>query len=160
MYIEAVPNRSSPPAILLRESYRDAGKIKKRTLANLSDWPTELVEGLRTLLKGGTAIGAVTAALGALRTIGLDRMLGTTDDRCRDLVIAMVVNRIVAPASKAATARMLDGETAASSLGAVLGLGAVDEDQLYDALDWLGERQEAIEKSLARKHLKDGALVL
>jgi hypothetical protein len=72
----------------------------------------------------------------------------------------MVVNRIVAPASKAATARMLDGETAASSLGAVLGLGAVDEDQLYDALDWLGERQEAIEKSLARKHLKDGTLVL
>jgi hypothetical protein len=175
MYIEAIPNRASPPAILLRESYRDAGKIKKRTLANLSDWPIELVEGLRTLLKGGTAIaagtapiivrrslphGAVAAALGALRAIGLDRMLGTTDDRCRDLVIAMVVNRIVAPASKAATARMLDGETAASSLGAVLGLGAVDEDQLYDALDWLGERQEAIEKSLARKHLKDGALVL
>ena len=130
---------------------------------------------LRTLLKGGTAIaagtapiivrrslphGAVAAALGALRAIGLDRMLGTTDDRCRDLVIAMVVNRIVAPASKAATARMLDGETAASSLGAVLGLGAVDEDELYDALDWLGERQPAIEKSLARKHLKDGALVL
>ena len=175
MYIEAVPNRASPPAILLRESYRDAGKIKKRTLANLSDWPTELVEGLRTLLKGGTAIaagtapiivrrslphGAVAAALGALRAVGLDRMLGTTDDRCRDLVIAMVVNRIVAPASKAATARMLDGETAASSLGAVLGLGAVDEDQLYDALDWLGERQPAIEKSLARKHLKDGTLVL
>jgi len=162
MYIEAVPNRASPPAILLRESYRDAGKIKKRTLANLSDWPTELVEGLRTLLKGGTAIaagtapiivrrslphGAVAAALGALRAVGLDRMLGTTDDRCRDLVIAMVVNRIVAPASKAATARMLDGETAASSLGAVLGLGAVDEDQLYEALDWLGERQPAIEKS-------------
>jgi hypothetical protein len=175
MYIEAVPNRSSPPAILLRESYREAGKIKKRTLANLSDWPTELVEGLRTLLKGGTAIaagtapiivrrslphGAVAAALGALRAIGLDRMLGTVGDRCRELVIAMVVNRIVAPASKAATARMLDSQTAASSLGALLELGAVDEDELYDALDWLGERQETIEKSLARKHLKDGTLVL
>jgi len=125
MYIEAVPNRASPPAILLRESYRDAGKIKKRTLANLSDWPTELVEGLRTLLKGGTAIaagtapiivrrslphGAVAAVLGALRAIGLDRVLGGAGERCRELVIAMLVNRIVAPASKAATARMLDGE--------------------------------------------------
>jgi hypothetical protein len=175
MYIEAVPNRSSPPAILLRESYRDAGKIKKRTLANLSDWPTELVEGLRTLLKGGTAVaagsapiivrrclphGAVAAALGTLRAIGLDRMLGPPGERCRELVLAMVVNRIVAPASKAATARMLDHETAASSLGVLLDLGAVDEDELYDALDWLGERQGAIEKSLARKHLKDGALVL
>src|SRR6266404_6761944 len=129
MYIESVPNRSSPPAILLRESYRDAGKIKKRTLANLSDWPIELIEGLRTLLKGGTAIaaatapiivrrslphGAVAAALGALRAIGLDRVLGGAGERCRELVIAMLVNRIVAPASKAATARMLDGETAAS----------------------------------------------
>lgn len=175
MYIESVPNRSSPPAILLRESYRDAGKIKKRTLANLTNWPTELVEGLRTLLKGGTAIapgtapivvrrslphGAVATALGTLRAIGLDRMLGTAGDRCRELVIAMVVNRIVAPASKAATARMLDGETAASSLAALLEIGAVDEDELYKALDWLGERQQAIEKSLARKHLKDGALVL
>jgi hypothetical protein len=175
MYIEAVPNRASPPAILLRESYRHAGKIKKRTLANLSDWPTELIEGLRTLLKGGTAFaadrepiivrrslphGAVAAVLGALRAIGLDRVLGRAGDRCRELVIAMLVNRIVAPASKAATARMLDVETAASSLGAVLNLGAVDEDELYDALDWLGERQAAIEKSLARKHLEDGALVL
>jgi hypothetical protein len=175
MYIEAVPNRSSPPAILLRESYRDAGKIKKRTLANLSEWPTDLIEGLRTLLKGGTAIaadtqaiivrrslphGAVAAVLGALRAIGLDRVLGGAGERCRELVIAMLVNRIVAPASKAATARMLDVETAASSLGAVLKLGAVDEDELYDALDWLGERQPAIERSLARKHLKDGALVL
>jgi hypothetical protein len=175
MYIEAVPNRASPPAILLRESYRDGGRIKKRTLANLSDWPVELVEGLRTLLKGGTAIaadrapiivrrslphGAVAAVLGALRAIGLDRMLGAAGDRCRDLVIAMLVNRIIAPASKAATARMLDGQTAASSLGAVLNLGAVDEDELYAALDWLGERQPTIEKSLARKHLEDGALVL
>jgi hypothetical protein len=175
MYIEAVPNRASPPAILLRESYRDGGRIKKRTLANLSDWPVELVEGLRTLLKGGTAIaadrapiivrrslphGAVAAVLGALRAIGLDGLLGAAGDRCRDLVIAMLVNRIIAPASKAATARMLDGQTAASSLGAVLNLGAVDEDELYAALDWLGERQPAIEKSLARKHLEDGALVL
>jgi Transposase DDE domain len=175
MYIESVPNRNSPPAILLRESYRDAGKIKKRTIANLSDWPTEIVEGLRTLLKGGKLApagqesiiarralphGHVAAVLGTLRNIGLDRMLGPPRNRCRDLVIAMIVARLIAPASKLATARMLDPLTASSSLGEVLGLGPVDEDALYVALDWLGERQEAIEKALARKHLHDGTLVL
>ena len=175
MYIETVPNRNSPPAILLRESYRDAGKIKKRTIANLSDWPTEIVEGLRTLLKGGKVApadqesiivrralphGHVAAVLGTLRNIGLDRMLGPPRNRCRDLVIAMIVARLIAPASKLATARMLDPLTASSSLGEVLGLGPVDEDELYVALDWLGERQEAIEKALARKHLHDGTLVL
>ena len=175
MYIESVPNRNSPPAILLRESYRDAGKIKKRTIANLSDWPTEIVEGLRTLLKGGKVApadqesiivrralphGHVAAVLGTLRNIGLDRMLGPPRNRCRDLVIAMIVARLIAPASKLATARMLDPLTASSSLGEVIGLGPVDEDELYVALDWLGERQEAIEKALARKHLHDGTLVL
>src|ERR1700726_2748045 len=175
MYIESVPNRNSPPAILLRESYRDAGKIKKRTIANLSDWPTEIVEGLRTLLNGGKVApadqesiivrralphGHVAAVLGTLRNIGLDRMLGPPRNRCRDLVIAMIVARLIAPASKLATARMLDPLTASSSLGEVLGLGPVDEDELYVALDWLGERQEAIEKGLARRHLSDGTLVL
>ena len=175
MYIESVPNRNSPPAILLRESYRDGGKIKKRTIANLSNWPTELVEGLRTLLKGGKVApadqetiivrralphGHVAAVLGALRDIGLDRLLGPARNRCRDLVIAMIVARLIAPASKLATARMLDPLTAASSLGAVLGLGPVDEDELYVALDWLGERQQAVEKALARKHLREGTLVL
>ena len=123
MYIESVPNRNSPPAILLRESFRDGAKIKKRTIANLSDWPAELVEGLRTLLKGGTATpadresiivrralphGHVAAVLGTLRTIGLDRILGPAGNRPRDLVIAMIVVRLIAPASKLATARMLD----------------------------------------------------
>jgi hypothetical protein len=175
MYIESVPNRNSPPAVLLRESYRDGAKIKKRTIANLSDWPSELVEGLRTLLKGGTAApadqqsiivrrtlphGHVAAVLGTLRHIGLDRVLGPAGNRPRDLVVAMIVARLIAPASKLATARMLDPATAASSLGDILGLGAVDEDELYAAIDWLGERQQAIEKALARKHLGDGTLVL
>ena len=172
MYIESVPNRNSPPAILLRESYRDGGKIKKHTIANLSDWPTEIVEGLRTLLKVAPADhdsiivrralphGHVAAVLGTLRDIGLDRVLGPPRNRCCDLVIAMIVARLIAPASKLATARMLDPLTAASSLGDVLGLGPVDEDELYVALDWLGERQEAIEKALARKHLHDCTLVL
>jgi hypothetical protein len=175
MYIESVPNRNSPPAILLRESYRDGAKIKKRTIANLSDWPREIVEGLRTLLKGGKATpadqdsiiirrslphGHVAAVLGTLRAIGLDRILGPVGNRPRDLVIAMIVARLIAPASKLATARMLDPATAASSLGDVLGLGAVDEDELYGAIDWLGERQHAIETALARKHLSNGTLVL
>ena len=175
MYIESVPNRNSPPAILLRESYRDGAKIKKRTIVNLSDWPRELVEGLRTLLKGGTATpadqqsiivrralphGHVAAVLGTLRHIGLDRILGPAGNRPRDLVIAMIVTRLIAPASKLATARMLDPATAALSVGDVLGLGPVDEDELYAAIGWLGERQQMIEKALARKHLRDGTLVL
>jgi len=138
MYIEAVPNRNSPPAILLRESFREDGKIKKRTLANLTDWPKELIEGFRALLKGGTVIAAereavsirrslphghVAAALGTLRATGLDRILGPAGNRCRDLVIAMAVSRLIAPASKLATARGLDPATAVSSLGEVLGLG-------------------------------------
>ena len=166
MYVETVPNRNSPPAILLREAYREDGKVKKRTLANLTDWPKDLVEGFRALLKGGKVIAAereavsirrslphghVAAALGTLRATGLDRVLGPAGDRRRDLVIAMIVSRLIAPASKLATARGLDPATAASSLAEVLSLRAVDEDELYDALDWLIERQLTIEKALARK---------
>lgn len=175
MYIEAVPNRNSPPAILLRESYRISGKIKKRTLLNLSGWSPVLIEGLRALLKGGTVLppgqeaitiarslphGHVAAVLGTLRSIDLDRLLGPAGNRCRDLVIAMIVARLIAPVSKLATAKALDPATAASSLGAVLGLGEVDEDELYTALDWLLERQPQIEAALAKRHLKNGTLVL
>jgi transposase len=175
MYIEAVPNRHSPPAILLRESYRDGDKIKKRTLLNLSDWAPPLVEGLRALLKGGAVLppgqeaitikrslphGHVAAVLGTLRKIGLDRLLGPVGNRCRDLVIAMIVARLIAPVSKLATAKALDPATASSSLGAVLDLGEVDEDELYTALDWLLERQPQIETALAKRHLKNGTLVL
>src|SRR5258708_10046781 len=140
MYIESVPNRNSPPGILLRESYRDAGKSKKRTIANLSDWPTEIVAGLRALLKGGKVApadqesiivrralphGHVAAVLGTLRNISLERMLGPPRNRRRDLVIAMIVARLLAPASKPATARMVDPPPAASSPGAGLRLGPV-----------------------------------
>ena len=175
MYIEAVPNRNSPPAILLRESYREGGKVRKRTLCNLSDWPTAYIEGLRGVLKGGTVIpverdaftvirslpyGHVAAALGTTRKIGLDRILGPDSDRCRDLILALLVSRILDPASKLATARALSPATAASSLGELLGLGEVDEDELYNALDWLLERQPAIEATLAKRHLSNGTLVL
>jgi hypothetical protein len=175
MYIESVPNRNSPPAILLRESYRENGKVRKRTLCNLSDWPVAHIEGLRGVLKGGTVIpaerdaftvirtlphGHVAAALGTARKIGLDRVLGPNGDRYRDLVLALVVGRILDPTSKLAAARALSPATAASSLGEMLGLGAVDEDELYTALDWLLDRQPAIETALARRHLSSGTLVL
>jgi transposase len=174
MYIESVPNRGSPPAILLRESFRDQGRVRKRTLANLSAWPTALVEGFRTLLKGGVAVAAdgirirralphghAAAVLGTIRAIGLDRLLGRpSDKRLAPLALALIASRLVSPASKLATARDLAADTACSSLGRLLGLGAVDETELYRALDWLGARQAAIETALARRHLKDGALVL
>jgi transposase len=175
MYIEAVPNRNSPPAILLRESYRHEGKVRKRTLCNLSDWSAAHVEGLRGVLKGGTVIpteqdaftvtrslphGHVAATLGTARKIGLDRILGPDGNRCRDLVLAMLVGRILDPVSKLAAARTLSPETAASSLGEALGLGCVGDAELYAALDWLLERQAAIETALARRHLQNATLVL
>jgi transposase len=175
MYIEAVPNRNSPPAILLRESYRHEGKVRKRTLCNLSDWSPAHVEGLRGVLKGGTVIpaehdaitvtrslphGHVAAALGTARKIGLDRILGPDGNRYRDLVLALLIGRILDPVSKLAAARTLSPATASSSLGEALGLGEVDDAELYAALDWLLRRQSAIETALARRHLQNGTLVL
>ena len=178
MYVERIPNRNSPPAILLRESYRDGDKIRKRTLANLSDWPASKIEALRCVLRGDAVApvgreavsmqrslphGHVAAALGTLRKLGLDRLLSQGGRQPKSevaLCIAMIVARLIEPASKLATARLLDEETATSSLGQALGLAAVDEQQLYGALDWLVEQQERIEKALARRHLKNGTLVL
>jgi Transposase DDE domain len=175
MYIETVPNRASPPAILLRESWREDGKVHKRTLLNLTHWDPAHVEGLRAVLKGGSVIppgqdairierslphGHVAAVLGTARRIGLDTLLGPEGNRCRDLVLALLVSRILDPASKLATARRLSPDTASSSLGEMLGLGEVDEDELYAALDWLHERQPAIETALAKRHLQGGTLVL
>jgi hypothetical protein len=175
MYVETVPNRASPPAILLRESWREDGKVHKRTLLNLTHWDPAHVEGLRAVLKGGTVIppgqdairierslphGHVAAVLGTARRIGLDTLLGPEGNRCRDLVLALLVSRILDPASKLATARRLSPDTASSSLGEMLGLGEVDEDELYAALDWLHERQPAIETALAKRHLQGGTLVL
>ena len=174
MYIEAVPNRKSPPAVLLRESYRQDGKVKKRTLANLSKWPPELVEGFRILLKKGTAVpdfqssfdivrsqphGHIAALLGSLRKIGLDRCLGPPGPQ-RDLVVALIVSRLAHPRSKLATARSLQAATRTDSLAPLLGLPDLDENRLYDAMDWLLQRQDAIEKRLARRHLQEGSLVL
>ena len=171
MYIESVPNRNSPPAVLLRESYRHNGKVHKRTLANLSHWPVELVEGLRILLRGGTAVssaeeafsilrtrphGHVAAVLGALRRCGLESLIASKRSRLRDLAVALIAARILRPCSKLATSRGLGVDT----LGEELGVEDADEDELYAAMDWLVERQQAIERRLANKHLAEGSLVL
>lgn len=175
MYIDTIPNRKSPPCILLRESYREGKKVKKRTLHNISSWEPDVVEDFRILLRGGTAVesleesfevvrewphGHVAAVLGTLRRVGLEKMLNPRRCRERDLVVAMIVARIIQPASKLATARGFSEETACHSLGKVLGIESASEDDLYAALDWLGERQERIEKGLAAKHLGDGVLIL
>jgi transposase len=174
MYIERVPNRHSPPAVLLRESYREGGRVKKRTLANLSHLPDATIEGLRRVLRGDTVAGAhdaftiersrphghVAVVLGTLKKLGLDRLMAARRSPERDRAVALIVARVLAPDSKLATARSLAGESATSTLGEMLGLETVEAEDLYAAMDWLGARQAKIEKALAERHLHDGTLVL
>lgn len=176
MYIATVPNRNSPPAILLRESFRENGKVRNRTLANLSDWPKEKIEALRQVLKGDVAVGPslpksfdvtrslphghVAAVLATIQQIGADVLLDSKASRPRQCVLAMIANRILEPGSKLAAARALDAETRHSTLGEELRLERVDEDDLYEAMDWLLPRQAQIEASLAKRHLSEGTLVL
>ena len=157
---------------LLRRSYRKDGKVKHQTLGNLSHLPPDLIDTIRRRL-GGEAPqsetwqivrslphGHVAAVLGTLERIGLDRLLASRRSRQRSLVVAMIVSRLIAPRSKLATARGLKEETATSSLALELGLADVDEQELYEALDWLAARQRRIENKLAKRHLEDGTLVL
>ena len=174
MYVERVPNRSSPPAVLLRESYRDGGRIKKRTLANLSKLPHEAVEAVRRVLRGEPLVnpqdlftcvrslphGHVAAVLSTLKQLGLHTLLARQPSRWRELAVALIVARVIDPQSKLATARALAPESAVSTLGEMLGLGGVDQHELYAAMDWLVERQAAIEQRLAKRHLEDHTLVL
>jgi transposase len=174
MYIDTVPNRSSPSTVLLRESSREGGKIRKRTLANLSCLPPAAIDVLRRSLRGETLVspeeavqversapyGHVAAVLGTVRRLKLDQVLGAKRSPERDRVLAMVVARVLSPDSKLATARGLGEESAFSALSDALGLEAVSPDSLYRALDWLLERQPAIEARLAAKHLSEGTLLL
>ena len=175
MYVTSVPNRGSPPAILLRESYRDEGKVKTRTLANLSNWPELKVQTLKRALKGlppatdlseafeitrSLPHGHVAAVLGTARALGIDDLLDSAPSRHRDLVTAMLVAQVIASGSKLATARGLRTETATSSLGQLLGVTGCDEDDLYAAMDWALARKDAIENALAARHLVNGTLVL
>jgi hypothetical protein len=174
MYIDVVPNRTSPPAVLLRESYRVGKQTKKRTLANLSMLPPEAVEVLRRALRGETLVpaaealeiersrphGHVAAVLGTLRRLGLEGLLAPRPSRERDLVVAMIVARVLDPGSKLATARGLGTETGFNTLAENLELGEANVAELYSAMDWLLERQPRIEAKLAERELSDGTLIL
>ncbi|HXY49862.1 MAG TPA: IS1634 family transposase [Terriglobales bacterium] len=174
MYVAVVPNRNSPPAILLRESFREGGKVRNRTLANLSHWPAAQIEALRQVLKGEAPSvassafdiirsrlhGQAAAVLTTLEHLGLARLLDSSDSRNRRAVLALIASRILEPGSKLATSRALRAETCHSTLGESLGLGAVNEDDLYEAMDWLVERQASVENALAARHLEAGTLVL
>ena len=152
MYIERVPNRNSPPAVLLRESYREENRVKKRTLANLSSVPDDVIDNLKLALKGGKTIeniedaieierslphGQIAAVLGTLRKVGLEQILGNDNPHLISIVMTLIVSRIINPCSKLATARNLPSQTTDSSLGKIMGLENVKEDDLYQALDWL-----------------------
>jgi transposase/ribosomal protein L35 len=170
MYIETVPNRNSPPAILLREGWREGKKTLKRTLANLSHWPAQKIETLRRLLRDETLVspqdlfttqqtlphGHVEALLAMIRKLGLEAVISASRCRERDLVVGMVVQRLISPSSKLATTR----EWHSTTLAEELGVQEATEDDLYQALDWLLERQERIEQKLAARHLREGGLVL
>src|SRR3990172_1983460 len=181
MYIATVPNRSSPPAILLRESYREGKKVRSRTLANLTHWPAEKIAAFRRVLadepvipaSGGGAgesgafeiqrslpHGHVAAVLGTLRRLGLAAIVASKRSLERDLAVAMIVARVIDPRSKRATARGRGSETAFTSLGEALGVSVATEDDLYASMDWLLPRQGAIEKALAGRHLAERTLVL
>ena len=175
MYIETVPNRNSRPAILLREGWREGRRTRKRTLANLTDWPAAQVEALRAVLKGNFQLlgpppgfsiertrphGQVAAVLGTVRQLRLEPLLATQRCPQRQAVVAMIAARILQPRSKLATARELRTATLASTLGELLELSDCDEELLYRAMDWLLPRQPRIERALAKRHLQDGTLAL
>ncbi len=175
MYVETVPNRNSRPAILLREGWREGPRTRKRTLANLTDWPPAQIEALRAVLKGdyhglapagGFSIertrphGHVAAVLGTLRRLKLDTLIAPTRGPEREAVLAMIVARVLEPRSKLATARELGAATLSSTLGELLELSDGDEEQLYRAMDWLLPRQGKLEQALAKRHLSDATLAL
>ena len=174
--VDIIPNRNSRPAILLREAWREGTRIRRRTVANLSKMPPELVDALRAALKGGIVLpslddaaairrslphGHVAAILGTFRSLGMARILGREASRMRSLAVAAVAARLIDPGSKLACARALSPETASSSLGGILGLGPVEGNEVLAMLDWLRGRQPWIERSLANRHLKgDSTLIL
>lgn len=164
MYIERVPNRNSPPAVLLRESYREGNQVKKRTLANLSSLPEEIIDNMKLVLKGASVSmteaipdnfevirslphGHVMVIVEMVKKLGLDKIIGESPSRIRNLVVAMIIARIINPKSKLATVREFNRETCSNSLGEILNLEKADEDELYDALDWLLDKQEKLKIS-------------
>jgi hypothetical protein len=174
MYVDVIPNRGSPPAVLIRESRREGKHTRKRLVANITGLPDDAIEVLRQALKGVKLVpvdgqfrivrslphGHVAAVLGTAQRIGLGQVLASRASRERTLALALVVARLLEPRSKLATARLLAEETKCSTLAETLGVEVKDENELYEALDWLLGRQSWIERKLARRHLSEGALLL
>jgi hypothetical protein len=170
MYIETIPNRQSRPTVLLREGWREGKHIRKRTLANLTHWPAPKIEALRLLLQDVPLVplhslfvvehslphGAVEAIVGTMRQLGLDGLLASKACRERQLVLAMIAERLLHPSSKLGTTRLWHTTTLAEELG----VATATEDDLYDAMDWLLARQARIEYKLAKRHLGPGSHVL
>jgi transposase len=177
MYVDSVKNRNSPPCILIRESYRDKGKIKKRTLANISRLPKAFIDSIKSLIKGASLInkpieqifnivksrahGHVKAVIEQMNLLKMDDLLQSDDPVQLRLCKAMIAARILFPSSKLETTRALNDETAFTTLAQELEITTpVVADELYKAMDWLGPKQDTIEKALAQKHLKEGSIVL
>lgn len=174
MYIEIVPNRKSRPTVLLREGWREGGKVRKRTLANLSMLPPEAIETLRRALRGETLVsaaehleierslshGTVAAVVGMVRKLGLDTLIASRRSPERDYAVALIAGRVIEPTSRLAMERILDPQTATSTLGPKLGVEGVSADQLYKAMDWLSKGKDRIEEKLVRRHLSEGTLLL
>jgi len=170
MYIANIPNRGSKPTIIIREGYRENGKVKNRTIANITHWPKEKINALRLVLKGKKIAlvdelfeklsskhhGHVNAVLKTVKKLGLDKIISAKSCRERGIIVAAIVARICEPDSKLAMTRWWWDTT----LPEMLDLDGVDEDDVYVAMDWLLKRQSRIEKRLAKRHLKNGDLVL
>jgi hypothetical protein len=174
MYVESIPNRGARPTVLLREAWREGGKIRRRTAGNITRLPAEQIELIRRTLKGERLVGAesafeilrsrphghVAAVLGVMRALGIPELLASRKGRSRQLVLAMIAARILDPCSKLATAQRLGGDTLSSSLGSELMVEDANADELYLALDWLHGAQARIEAKLAARHLREGERVL
>ena len=175
MFVDRVPNRKSPPTYLIRESFREGKKVRKRTLANITKLPIEAIEQIRILLRGGTAVdsvsdavsivsnkphGHVAAVLSVMNQLGLAELIDPRNSRNRRLVMGLIAQRVLDPASKLATSAALDAPTASDTLNEELDLKRVDVDDLYEAMDYLTARKTAIEQRLAERYLKEGSMVL
>ena len=174
-HVDVIPNRKSPPAILFRRAWREGKKIRRETISNLTGMPAYIVEGIRAMLKGGVVYrdikeafpikrslphGHVAAVYGTAKNLGLDLVLHRKSSRVRDIALGAIVTRVISPASKLATSRMLSAETAATSVGCILGLGEVTGNEVLSMLDWLMKRKPWIEKVLAGRHLSERTMVL
>ena len=176
MYIDKVPNRKSPPCILLRESYREDGKVKKRTIANITSWPKEKIASMEKILKGNGRVveniekemtikrslphGHISVILKTIKKLKLDKIISRITNEKLLIVLAMIIMRIISPSSKLSTSRNLMEETSISTLGSELGLENINEDKLYASMDWLLDKQSDIEKKLSEKHLANNTLIM